>query len=274
MQIDFSEIAYNLYKKEDIWFSNTATTISYPDDGNDIYFEIEDNSFWFKHRNNCILKAIENSKPEGIFLEVGGGNGYVSAMLQSNEYTVALLEPGMSGCVNAKKRNVENVICASFQDVEFQANKIGAIGVFDVLEHIENDKDFLQLINNQLIFDGKLYITVPANKWLWSNEDKHVGHFRRYNLKSLTTLVNKAGFKVEYGTYFFSLLPIPILLLRTIPDIFTKSYNVNNSTSQHNQKKGAISRLLDKVWNKELSVIESKRKIFFGGSCLIVATKR
>lgn len=71
MQIDFDKITDSFHKKGDIWISNTVSTISYPDGGNAEAVEVEGNSFWFEHRNNCILTAIENSKPEGIFLDVG-----------------------------------------------------------------------------------------------------------------------------------------------------------------------------------------------------------
>ena len=38
-----------------IYYEDSSETISYPESGNDDCFEIEENSFWFRHRNDCII---------------------------------------------------------------------------------------------------------------------------------------------------------------------------------------------------------------------------
>ena len=43
-----------LYENNGIYFSEKRTEVSYPEEGNKDFFEIEENSFWFNHRNNCI----------------------------------------------------------------------------------------------------------------------------------------------------------------------------------------------------------------------------
>ena len=39
--------------------------ISYPEEGNEACFEVEDRSFWFRHRNACITEMVRNFPPEG-----------------------------------------------------------------------------------------------------------------------------------------------------------------------------------------------------------------
>lgn len=185
-----------------------------------------------------------------------------------------MVEPGRQGAINAQKRGLSNIINSTIEDADFQKSSIPVICVFDVIEHIKNDVQFIIKLKDILIENGKLFITVPAYNFLWSYEDEHAGHFRRYRLKELCNRLIQLGFNIEYATYIFSILPIPIYLFRTLPGKFYKHYNINNSESQHNQKKGIISKLLDKIWEKELSLIKCKKKIPFGGSCLIVAEKR
>ena len=63
-----------------IYYTDSSENISYPDNGNDLCFEVEENSFWFRHRNDCIIEMIKNyrsSKDRPIF-DVGGGNVYVA----------------------------------------------------------------------------------------------------------------------------------------------------------------------------------------------------
>jgi hypothetical protein len=35
-------------------------------------------SFWFLHRNRCIVSLVRRFAPDGRFLDIGGGNGYVA----------------------------------------------------------------------------------------------------------------------------------------------------------------------------------------------------
>ena len=78
-----------------------------------------------------------------------------------------------------KKRALNNIICADFLNTDFKADTISAAGLFDVMEHIENDISFLRSINYILLTGGYLFITVPAYNFLWSKEDTLACHFRR-----------------------------------------------------------------------------------------------
>jgi len=266
-------ISNNLISKDDIWFSKEKSNISYPDEGHEICFQLEENSFWFKHRNNCIFETVKHFSYENQIIDIGGGNGYVSTFLQKNNYEVALIEPGVEGCLNAKKRGLKNVVCSTFQNIGITNNSISNIGIFDVLEHIENDLEFLKNLNSILKTEGKLFITVPAYKFLWSNEDILAGHFRRYTIKQITNVLKQAGFEVEFSSYIFSILVLPIFLFRTIPSLFKKPKKVDLQKNMNEHKQSKSSTLLQKIWNWEVKKISNKRKINFGTSCLIVAKK-
>ena len=270
-----NQISNNLENKNGIWFSKSESMVSFPEEGYDSCYKIEEDSFWFRHRNNCIIEvAISILNTDDYIFDVGGGNGFVSFALEREGFKTVLVEPGRKGVINAQNRGVSNIICSTLKDANFKNNSIPVICVFDVIEHIKNDKQFMIMLKEILVENGKLLITVPAYNFLWSFEDDHADHFRRYRLKELCNRLIKLGFNIEYSTYIFSILPIPIYFFRTLPSKFKKHHNINNSELQHNQRKGIISSLLDRIWEKELSLIKSKKKIPFGGSCLIVAEKR
>ncbi len=65
---------------EGIWFSNRKSKISYPKLGNDICFALEEDSFWFKHRNKCIVEAIRQFPPT-ILMQLKIGNRFVLAVV-------------------------------------------------------------------------------------------------------------------------------------------------------------------------------------------------
>jgi SAM-dependent methyltransferase len=236
---------------------------------------VEDKSFWFKHRSNCIIELLKRFPPRNNFVEIGAGNGFVTKCIEDAGFATIALEPGADGAYNAKKRGLINVICATLELADFYPESFSGIGLFDVLEHIERSADFLKNIHSVLEKDGLIFITVPAYNFLWSLDDVHAGHFRRYTTQQLEEQLNMAGFRTVYSTYIFQWLPIPIFLMRTMPwmlSIKQKVHNINKVENDHVQK-GAIDKLLNVSFSKEITKIKNGKAIPFGGSCLLVAKK-
>lgn len=275
--MEIQEIAGNIFYENGIWFSKDKREISYPSEGNMNCAQIETDSFWFKHRNNCITTAVKKHSPNDIFFDIGGGNGYVSKGLEENGIQTVLIEPGIHGALNAKNNELKNIICSTFEDAGIKENSCKAIGLFDVVEHIKDDKEFLKSIAKILNVGGLVYITVPAYNVLWSNEDDDAGHFRRYTRNSMKKTLEEAGFDITYSTYIFSILPIPVFIFRTIPSLLKmnkKSNDLNKHKKEHSNKKGFLNLILDKIWGKEIDFIKHNKIVPFGGSCFIVAKKR
>jgi SAM-dependent methyltransferase len=250
--------------------------VSYPDDGNSVCFEMEDMSFWYQHRNECLVAAMKANDFPKEFLDIGGGNGITALAMQNAGYEVTLVEPYPSGIENAKKRGIRSTIQSTLE--EYVAQEIGtapAAGFFDVMEHIEDDRTFLENINRLLTPDGRIMLTVPAFQRLWSENDVQLGHFRRYTLGQLSALLEEAGFRVTYATYFFSLVWAPMWLARVLPEKFgIKTDNTpGKKRNEHMAGRPVTARLLMRVLGWEVNAISSKTKIPFGTSCLIVAQK-
>lgn len=272
--IDFiTHIKQHLSLQENVWYTKVQNKISYPSSGNQECYQVEDNSFWFTNRNNIIINLISKYAPENNFiLDVGGGNGFVSLGLQKNGFDVYLIEPGHNGILNAQERGVNNLICSTLDELFLPANSISSIGIFDVLEHIEKDTDFLKNIYKILSENGYLYLTVPAYKMLWSDEDVSAGHFTRYNISKLRKILYSAGFTIKFSTYFFSLLVIPIFLFRRLPFLLNKKIK-NSVSDDHSLGNSILSRIINLIWKTELSIIKLKIKIPFGSSLFIVSQK-
>lgn len=262
-----------------IWYGPEEDSVSYPSEGYDRCFAVEERSFWFQHRNRCIVAAVKRLPPlgRGPILDIGGGNGFVSRGLADAGFEVALLEPGRAGAVNAKSRGVATVICATFTGAEFQPGSLPACGLFDVLEHIEDDESFLRSVEAVLAPDGLLYLTVPSYPFLWSHQDELAGHYRRYTRRSLTAALALAGLEVELATYFFRPLPAAILLLRAIPyrlGLARDRIETDGLRRTHAVSQGLASRLLALALESEVVRIRRTTPMRFGGSCLVVARKR
>ncbi len=250
--------------------------VSYPDDGNSVCFEMEDMSFWYQHRNECLVAAMKANGFHKEFLDIGGGNGITALAMQNAGYEVTLVEPYPSGIENAKKRGIRSTIQSTLE--EYVAQGIGtapAAGFFDVMEHIEDDQSFLKNINRLLTPGGQIMLTVPAFQSLWSENDVQLGHFRRYTLGQLSVLLAQAGFRVTYATYFFSLVWAPMWLTRVLPEKFgiKKDNTPDKKRNEHMAGRPGTARLLMRVLGWEINAIRNKTKIPFGTSCLIVAQK-
>lgn len=260
-----------------IWYAPGENDISYPPQGNDHCFSVEDSSFWFKHRNDCIIAVVKAFPPNRneAFFDIGGGNGFVSGELSEAGFPSVLLEPGRAGALNAKKRGVMDVVCATTETAEIRKNSVGAFGMFDVLEHINKDAAFLQSLHPLLTPRGKLFLTVPAYPFLWSAEDVYAGHFRRYTIKSITTLLELSGFEIMYSSHFFRLLPIPILIFRALPFRLglIKRNRSENIANDHTMPKSFMTNLFNKMLLKEVAAIRANKTIRYGGSCIIAAER-
>jgi len=273
--IRLNEIISNILQKKDgIYYAEKQKNISYPDKGNKYCFEIEDDSFWFQHRSSIITHFIKQICPHSIFFDIGGGNGYVTKALQNQNIKTVLIEPGFVGATNAKFRGVDYVINSTFQDVKFKTNSADAIGLFDVLEHLDNDVEFLLQIKSVMSKGSYLFITVPAYHFLWSNDDVQAKHYRRYSLKKLEQLLASIGFTVFKKSYLFSFLTIPIFIFKTLPDLFVKVNKEIDFESKQNihQPKKYLTKFLHQLCKAEFSYLNKGKSIPFGSSCFIVAS--
>jgi 2-polyprenyl-3-methyl-5-hydroxy-6-metoxy-1,4-benzoquinol methylase len=261
-----------------IWYAADQEAVSYPSNGNDQCFEIEDKSFWFQHRNACIVELVKKFPPRGngpIF-DVGGGNGFVAKGLMDAGWNIVLVEPGPSGVSNAKARGLQNIVCATTQVAGFKPGSMPAIGVFDVVEHIEDDVGFVRHLHKLLEPDGMLYLTVPAYNFLWSEADVSAGHFRRYSLGSLDRALNEAGFTITFGTYFFRVLPLGVFLYRSLPYRMGMKGRLaapDKASRAHGTHDGLAVRAMRSMLVPEISRISKARKMHFGGSCLVAARR-
>ena len=260
--------------RDGMWQPRTISDVSYPEGGNDVCFQVEDSSYWFNHRNSCILDVIQLFPPQGMIYDIGGGNGFVAAALQEAGFEVSLVEPGC-GALNAKKRGVRNVIHAALQDTGFQPGSLHATCAFDVVEHVEDDREFVRSLRNLLKPGGRLYLSVPASQALWSDQDVYAGHFRRYSRKSLARLLGDADLEIEFISGFFTWLVLPLYLLRALPYRLRGSHTKTLGSLKITQETHTLPRLIEsaigKIHRWERTRLRRNRPMSLGSSLICCA---
>jgi SAM-dependent methyltransferase len=148
----------------------------------------------FKHAHNWKGYYARFFKPllKGNVLEVGAGIGETThSLCDGTQESWVCLEPDrkLTNEIIAKKKSgylpsiieVKEGTLASMDP----NRKFDAIIYIDVIEHIEQDATEVQHASTFLKDGGHLIILVPAHNYLFSEFDKAIGHFRRYNKKML-----------------------------------------------------------------------------------------
>lgn len=256
---------------------HSPAELSYPEAARSLLLNLEETSYWFRHRSAIIRAVVRRFSPDGPIFDVGGGNGYQAADLQAAGHDVVLVEPGAEGCRAARERGVRRVLGDTLQGLMLPPGRVAAVSLFDVLEHVQDPGLLLREVFRVLEPGGRVYITVPAHAWLWSMADDDALHYRRYTIRSLAQEVLAAGLLVEYSTYFFLALVLPIALMRSLP------YRVGRATPGESLQSGRASRehgagnraaeWMARLLAWEARVVERGR-IPYGASVLLVATRR
>ncbi|WP_447983292.1 class I SAM-dependent methyltransferase [Nitrospira sp. Nam74] len=145
----------------------------------------------------------------GDVLEVGAGIGATTRFLRGpgqSRWTCLEPDPALARALirDAKLAQLEcDVVLGSLQNLNPRLT-FDSILYIDVLEHIEDDRAELVTAAAHLKPNGTLIVLAPAHQFLFSPFDRAVGHFRRYNKKSLQALMPQ-GLKVERHLYMDSI---------------------------------------------------------------------
>lgn len=182
------------------------------------WFELADpNHFWIQWRFQVLRRLVGKClKPESKILEIGCGNGLVMWQMEK------ILNVVPDGC-DLNVQALEAMMPVSgkvYQYDIFDLNpELGGhfdiVMMLDVLEHIDDDRIFLQTAMKYLKPGGLMVVGVPAHPQLFSKYDRLVGHIRRYEREELMKLFHVTGLQdTEVCFWGFSMLPM--LWLRKI----------------------------------------------------------
>jgi SAM-dependent methyltransferase len=132
----------------------------------------------------------------GLFvLEVGAGVGAnLQYIAQNRARSVLALEPDATMAAVIRKKICERILPCTCRVVEgtlvalTNCERFDTILYFDVLEHIEDDREELNRAAGRLYPGGHLVVLAPAHAFLYSPFDEAIGHYRRYSLGELKKL--------------------------------------------------------------------------------------
>jgi len=234
---------------------------------------LEARNFWFRARNRLIVWVLQRYFPNArTLLEIGCGTGFVLAGIAKATTSIRLSgsEIFSEGLVFAANRAAgAELFQMDARCIPFE-NEFDVIGAFDVLEHIEEDEVVLSQMYRAATSGGGIILTVPQHEFLWSQQDVHACHVRRYEARDLVRKVEGAGFTVERTTSFVSLL-LPLMYLSRR----RKREGGRNVDPMDELRIGAFANmLLEAVLDLERAFIRLGGRFPAGGSLLLIARKK
>lgn len=176
--------------------------------------DTEETHWWFQARKSIILALLDNEllgDNHGLsILDVGAGTGMLAEVL-TRFGTVTALEAAPEALAHLERREGITIVRGILPNEHLPRAAYDLVTVFDVLEHIEDDRSAMSDLAEVLRPGGRLLLTVPAHPWLWSSHDEIHHHFRRYRPGEVEDLARTSGLEVRFSSPFQTLL-FPLIL--------------------------------------------------------------
>ena len=144
----------------------------------------------------------------GDVLEVGAGIGNMSALIADACSSLCVTDMDESHVRRLRERFAARpeVTALHFELGEAVPDAIAerrfdAVISFNVIEHVEDDADAVRTLAERLAEGGRLLTYVPAGDWAYGSLDRHLLHYRRYDLDRFRRLMEGAGLTVETLRY-------------------------------------------------------------------------
>lgn len=245
------------------------------------YFEslaaLEEGHFWFRARCSLVLHAARRHFPSARrILDLGCGTGALTGRLRriyKDAFFVGV--DCFPEALNAAIRPAEasGLVLADAVSLPF-LDAFDLVCMLDVLEHIKEDQEALRQAWLALRPGGGILLTVPQHPRLWSRQDEHSCHYRRYRASELREKIKQTGFHIASETSFTSLLLPLMFLVRLLRGLMAKGYR-NSADDPMSELKipGRINMLLGLLMSLEFSLIRAGVRFPFGGSLMVAALK-
>ena len=143
-----------------------------------------------------IYKFLKNHSVKGRFLDVGCGDGYNLEVFSKWELEGDGIDISKRGIEIAKSKNLPGINLINDDFMNFNANPYHLIFLLATLEHLKNDKEFLEKVYRLLEVDGLFILSVPANPKAYGFSDYMAGHYRRYSKSGIMKLLESTGFSL------------------------------------------------------------------------------
>ncbi len=161
----------------------------------------------FKMRFRKLVNTIYKFKKKGEVLDVGGGFGLFSSILQKKgKFNIDVIDPEFQPRYFKKPINYQKVSLENF--LKANSKEYDMIILMDVVEHFRDPMENLKKIKTKLKKNGMLVIQTPNYKslmarlckeWSWWMVEDHKFFF---SPSSMNLLLQRSGYRVKHFTTY------------------------------------------------------------------------
>lgn len=245
-----------------------------PTDFTELWYDIAtDDHFWLRWRFEFFLRGLRRVSLDPSLpltgLDIGCGHGAVQRQLATS---TAWRTDGCDLNKAALAVHTEFAGRTLYYDISDRnpalREKYDFVVLFDVIEHIEKTRPFLESAIFHLRPGGHVFVNVPASQHLYSRYDVAAGHYRRYNKPLLRQQLEEAGLDVRLMQYWGAFL-LPALLARKLVVNGQNDFNDIIRTGFH-----PPNRLVSTLMSAALACENMLPPLPMGSSLLAIARKR
>ena len=232
-------------------------------------YELEDRHWWFRGRRELIwaLLGLTELKAESRLLDAGCGTG--RNLVEFGKLGPATgMDPSEEAVEYCRRRGLENVRCGVLESLPFDASTFDVLLACDVLEHVYEDSVALNELFRVADTGAFLVITAPAYRWMWTEHDVQLHHFRRYTLGDLKRRVSKAGWTTVHSTYFNSILLPGIAAARVV-----SRFSPRRGHTDLDRTPGYLNAILERPLRLEAGMVARGARLPAGVSVAMICKK-
>lgn len=232
------------------------------------YRGLYERHWWWRARTEFIVETLRRySLPRGPsnILDIGCGDGlFFDRLTEFGE--VEGVEP-FAELVDPANPYRDRIYTVPFDEAFRPGKEYSLILMLDVLEHLEKPNAALRHVSALLKPGGRLVVTVPSFKALWTNHDVLNHHFTRYTKSSFRDVLRGTGLQITEERYLYHWtcpLKLGVRVAESFLRIRPKPPKIPSAL---------INEVLYRVSRLEQKTLTSL-PMPFGSSLLVVATAR
>jgi len=176
---------------------------------------VEGRHFWFVARREVVLDGLRRAVPDldrRALVDIGCGSGGLLQYLGNRGVTVAgACDAYLESLEIVRRRMAVPLVLVDEGRLPPLGPGHDLLALFDVLEHLDDDRGMLRFLHSALAPGGVVVLTVPAHPFLFDDRDELAHHRRRYRRSELREKLEDAGFSVRVLSHFMAPL-VPLLL--------------------------------------------------------------